>query len=165
MSNKPKTDNVQDAEIINDAPETQETANVPAIPSQLPEEPSNVSPAIVQDDYLLLMAQAVERSEKLDKMAPVMTLTAEYIELQKPGESFKGVFVGTQRMKVTNKSTGEQKELDAARFIINKRIWINAGAVLIGELKRANIPTGTPLQVTYERKDGNTKIYSITLLG
>jgi hypothetical protein len=68
-------------------------------------------------------------------------------------------------MKVTNKSTGEQKELDAARFIINKRIWINAGAVLIGELKRANIPTGTPLQVTYERKDGNTKIYSITLLG
>jgi hypothetical protein len=163
MSNKPKTEDVQDAQIVNVAPETQETSNVPAIPST--EEPTNVTPAIVQDDYLMLMAQAVERSEKLEKMTPVMTLTAEYIELQKPGESFKGIYVGTQKMTVTNKTTGEVKELDAARFIINKRIWINAGAVLISELNRANIPAGTPLQVSYERKEGNTKIYSITLLG
>jgi hypothetical protein len=67
-------------------------------------------------------------------------------------------------MSITDKATGEMKDLRAARFIINQKVFINAGAVLISELERANIPVGTPLEVTYERKEGNTKIYSITLL-
>ena len=122
-------------------------------------------------------AEAIERSASVDKLKPLMTLTADYIELEKPSESFRGIFVGMQAMQtnvtgnfnvalqITDKATGELKPLTAARFIINKKIYINAGAVLVSELQRGNIPVGTPLQVTYERKEGNTKIYSITLLG
>jgi hypothetical protein len=110
-------------------------------------------------------AEAIERSASVDKLKPLMTLTADYIELEKPSESFRGIYVGLQEMNITDKATGELKALKAARFIINKKIYINAGAVLVGELQRGNIPVGTPLQVTYERKEGNTKIYSITLLG
>ena len=110
-------------------------------------------------------ADAIERSANVDNLKPLMTLTADYIELEKPSESFRGIYVGMQAMQITDKATGEMKPLTAARFIINKKIYINAGAVLVSELQRGNIPVGTPLQVTYERKEGNTKIYSITLLG
>jgi hypothetical protein len=110
-------------------------------------------------------AEAIERSASVDKLKPLMTLTADYIELEKPSESFRGIYVGLQQISITDKATGELKSFKAARFIINKKIYINAGAVLVGELQRGNIPVGTPLQVTYERKEGNTKIYSITLLG
>lgn len=68
-------------------------------------------------------------------------------------------------MGVTDKATGEQKELVAARFLINKKVYINAGVTLVNELKRASVPVGTPLQVTYIRKEGNAKIYEIALLG
>jgi hypothetical protein len=111
-----------------------------------------------------LFAEAIKKSTSMDKMRKVMTLSAEYIELEKPSESFRGIYVGLQKMSITDKSTGEMKDLRAARFIINQKVFINAGAVLISELERANIPVGTPLEVTYERKEGNTKIYSITLL-
>lgn len=110
-------------------------------------------------------AAMVERSAKLGGLKPVITLTAEYIELEKPSEFFDGVFIGFQRMNLADKQTGEQKTLTAARFLINKEVKINAGAVLVAELERAKISVGTPLRVTYLRKEGNTKLYTLTLLG
>jgi hypothetical protein len=107
----------------------------------------------------------LELSAKVDKMKPQITLTADYIELEKPSESFSGVYIGLQVMSVTDKATGEQKELMAARFLINKKVYINAGVTLVNELKRASVPQCTPLQVTYVRKEGNAKIYEIALLG
>jgi hypothetical protein len=107
----------------------------------------------------------MEKSDSLDKMQSVMKLTAKYIELEKPSESFRGVFIGMGEINVNDKNTGEVKSIPAARFIINKQVFINAGAVLVTEINRSGVPVGTPLEVTYERKEGNTKIYSITLLG
>jgi len=112
-----------------------------------------------------LLAQAIVQSTKLKAMRKVMNLSAQYIELEKPSESFRGIYVGLQKMRITDKATGEIKSLTAARFIIEQSVYINAGAVLISELERAQIEIGTALEVTYERKEGNTKIYSITLLG
>ena len=43
----------------------------------------------------------VDASAKLKEKKPVITLTAEYIELAKPGESFRGIFIGFQDMQVT----------------------------------------------------------------
>ena len=107
---------------------------------------------------------AMEKSANLNKMEVLMDLSAEYIELEKVNEKFRGVFIGFQEMNITDKQTGEMKKLKAARFIIDRKIFINAGAVLISELHRANVPTGTPLEVTYVRKEGNTKVYSIKLI-
>jgi hypothetical protein len=107
----------------------------------------------------------VERSANMGEMKPLITLTAEYIELEKPSEFFDGIFIGFQEMNLTDKQTGEQKSLSAARFLIDKQVKINAGAVLVAELNRAKIVVGTPLRVTYLRKEGNTKLYTLTLLG
>jgi len=110
-------------------------------------------------------ASMVERSAFLGELKPLITLTAEYIELEKPSEFFDGIFIGFQDMNITDKQTGEQKILPAARFLMDKQVKINAGAVLIAELNRAKITIGTPLRVTYLRKEGNTKLYTLTLLG
>lgn len=111
------------------------------------------------------LSEIVAKSQNLDKMESMISLTAEYHELEKPGESFRGVFIGFQTMQVADKTTGEVKELNAARFLKDKRVLINAGAVLINELKRANVEVGTAIEVTYLRKEGNAKIYSLALLG
>ena len=110
-------------------------------------------------------ADLVAKSTMLNDLEQVVTLTAEYIELEKPSESFRGVYIGTQQMHIIDKVTGEEKTMDAVRFLINKQVFINAGVVLVNEIKRAGINVGTPVEVTYLRKEGNTKIYQVTLLG
>lgn len=120
---------------------------------------------IVQSGEITNFAELVLKSESLDKLKPVMTLTASYIELEKPGESFRGVYIGTQTMTVTDQQSGELKTIKAARFLINKAVFINGGVVLINEIERSQINIGTPIEVKFERKDGNIKIYSITLIG
>lgn len=107
----------------------------------------------------------VEKSAQLNELKPVITLTADYIELEKPSEFFDGIFIGFQDMEIMDQQTGEHKTLKAGRFLINKQVFINAGAVLVRELERSKINLGTPVRVTYLRKEGNTKLYSLTLLG
>jgi|694.fasta_scaffold07795_33 hypothetical protein len=118
--------------------------------------------SISQEDFLAAMEKS--ESASLKKMEVLMDLTAEYVELEKAGESFRGVYIGFQEINITDKQSGESKKLKAARFIIDKKVRINAGAVLVSEIHRAGVPVGTPLEVTYVRKDGNTKIYSIKLI-
>ena len=111
------------------------------------------------------LSSLLEASSNLDELEPVIQLTSEYVELAKPGETFKGIFIGFQAMNVTNKETGESTERTAARFLINKVVKINAGVSLVREIKNAGLPVGTAVQVTYVKKDGNLKIYALELLG
>ena len=120
------------------------------------------APVLMND---MNFSELIERSANLTKLEPVLTLTAEYIELQKPGEYFDGIYIGQQDMNVIDKATGEQKKLTACRFLIDKKVKINAGAVLLSEITRAKIQLGTPIRVTYSAKNGNTKLYEIALLG
>jgi len=136
------------------------TANTPAVQHETYED----TPTITLDKKVDF-ASLVEASANLGELKEIITLTAEYIELKKEGENFIGVYIGEQIMSVTDKQTGELKSVPAARFLINKKVFINAGAALVSEIKRADIKIGTPIKVTFTEKKGNTKIYSITLLG
>lgn len=111
------------------------------------------------------LAEMMNASNKLEKLKPTLTLTAEYIELTKPSESFKGIFIGYSTMNISDKQSGELKPLKCARFLISGKIFINGGSVLLSELERADVPVGTALQVTYTKKVDNTKIYELALLG
>lgn len=121
--------------------------------------------AVTVANEIANFAELVAKSTQLDKLEQVITLTAQYLELEKPAESFRGVYIGTQVMTMADKVTGEEKSFDAVRFLINKQVFINAGVVLVNEIKRAGINVGTPVEITYLRKEGNTKIYQVTLLG
>lgn len=107
----------------------------------------------------------LEASANLADKKPVLQLSATYAELAKPGESFRGIYMGLQDMTVTDKSTGEHITKKAARFLVNKQINLNAGVSLVNEITRTGLPVGTAVEVTYLKKEGNLKLYSVALLG
>ena len=125
-----------------------------------------ISVAKTQEVDPNFFAAASQAAANLKKLKPVMQLTAEYVELTKPGDSFVGIYAGLTKINVTNKKTGELEEVEAARFITeNRKMVLNAGWVLVNEIKKSGIPMGAPLQIEYTGKKENTKIYSVTLLG
>jgi hypothetical protein len=126
---------------------------------------ANTEIAVAETQLPTNFAQLLEASANVSKLKEVVTLTNEYIELDKPADSFKGIFVGFIKMNVTNKATGELREMSAAQFLIDKKMFINGGVNLVSQLQKGNVPSGTPIKVTYVRKDGNVKVYELTLLG
>jgi hypothetical protein len=107
----------------------------------------------------------LDASENLADKKPVLQLSATYVELAKPGESFRGIYMGLQDFTVTDKSTGEHITKKAARFLVNKQVNLNAGVSLVNEITRTGLPVGTAVEVTYLKKEGNLKLYSVALLG
>ena len=52
------------------------------------------------------LSELIAKSEGLGKLKPVMTLTADYIELEKPDDAFRGIYIGIGEINVTDKSNG-----------------------------------------------------------
>jgi hypothetical protein len=123
----------------------------------------NTETALTTSGEVANLSELIAKSEGMSKLKPVMTLTADYIELEKPDDFFRGVYIGIGSINVTDKATGELRTIPCARFICDKQVKINAGVSLVRELK--DVPQGTSVEVKYLRKDGNVKIYSVTLLG
>lgn len=126
---------------------------------------ANTEIAVTEQQLPTNFADLLEASANVGKLKEVVTLTNAYIELEKPSDSFKGIFVGFIQMSVTDKVTGELRQMSAAQFLIDKKMFINGGVNLVSQLKKSNVPSGTPVKVTYVRKDGNVKVYELTLLG
>ena len=108
--------------------------------------------------------EMLEASANLKQLKAAINLSPEYIELVKPGESFRGIFWGFTEITVNDQVTDEQRQIPAAAFLVDKCIRINAGVALVSECKKAGIDKNTPLEVTFKEKKGNLKIYSLTLL-
>lgn len=133
--------------------------------NQLAETTTNSTELSTPSNSNFDISAMLEASTQLDKAETVLTLSAEAISLEKVGESFRGIFIGFGTMTVTDeKAEGGQRTIPSAKFLINKQVRINGGVVLVNELKNANVVEGTKLEVTYTKKDGNVKIYSISLL-
>ena len=125
---------------------------------------NNQTLARVNDVNAAITPEMLEASANLSKLKTAISLSPEYIELAKPGESFRGIFWGFTQITVNDQVTGEQRTIDAAAFLVDKAIRINAGVALVSECKKAGIEKGTPLEVTYKEKKGNLKVYGLTLL-
>jgi len=125
---------------------------------------NNQQLARVNDVNAAITPEMLEASANLSKLKTAINLSPEYIELAKPGESFRGIFWGFTEITVNDQVTNEPRQIDAAAFLVDKAIRINAGVALVSECKKAGIDKGTPLEVTFKEKKGNLKIYSLTLL-
>ena len=121
--------------------------------------------ARVNDVNAAITPEMLEASANLSSLKTAINLSPEYIELSKPGENFRGIFWGFTEITVNDQVTGEQRQIPAAAFLVDKCIRINGGVALVSECKKAGIDKGTPLEVTFKEKKGNLKIYSLTLLG
>jgi 3-methyladenine DNA glycosylase Tag len=120
--------------------------------------------AVVNEVNATITPEMLEASSNLSKLKTAINLSPEYIELAKPGESFRGIFWGFTEITVNDQVTGEQRTIPAAAFLVDKAIRINAGVALVSESKKAGISKGAPIEVTFKEKKGNLKIYSLTLL-
>jgi 3-methyladenine DNA glycosylase Tag len=125
---------------------------------------TNSQLAHVNDVNTAITPEMLEASANLSKLKAAINLSPEYIELVKPGESFRGIFWGFSEIQVNDQVTGEQRTIPAAAFLVDKCIRINAGVALVGECRKSGIDKGTPVEVAFKEKKGNLKIYSLTLL-
>jgi len=119
----------------------------------------------LQHEADLNLAKFLNDSENLDNLQEQIILTSQGISLEKVGEYFNGIFWGFSTMTVKDQATEEIKEIPSVQFLINKQIRMNAGVTLVKQLQQINPAKGTPLRVTFSEKDGNVKIYSVSLLG
>lgn len=119
----------------------------------------------LQSQADLDLAQFLEESTNLDSLEEKIVLTASGISLDKVGESFNAIFWGFSTMTVKDQITGDLKEIPAVQFMIDKQIRINGGSALVSEFKQIGISRGAKVKVTYAKKEGNLKIYSVSLLG
>ena len=120
--------------------------------------------ARVNDVNTAITPEMLEASANLKQLKAAINLSPEYIEMAKPGESFRGIFWGFTEITVNDQVSDEQRTIPAAAFLVDKAIRINAGVALVGECKKSGIDKGTPVEVTFKEKKGNLKIYSLTLL-
>ena len=119
----------------------------------------------LQSQADLDLAHFLEESTNLDSLEEKIVLTATGISLDKVGEFFNGLFWGFSTMTVKDQITGDLKEIPAVQFMIDKQIRINGGSALVSEFKQIGISRGAKVNVTYAKKEGNLKIYSVSLLG
>jgi hypothetical protein len=127
-------------------------------------ENNNQNLAVSPVEEMANLSQMLEASSKLSNATASFTLSTSYIELSSEGDSFRGIYAGITTISMTDQVTGEPKDQEVARFLIDKQVRINGGAVLLSELKSTGVAPGTALEVTFVEKKGKTKIYSLTLL-
>lgn len=111
------------------------------------------------------LAHFLEESTNLDALEEKVVLTASGISLDKVGESFNAIFWGFSTMTVKDQTTDELRDIPAVQFMIDKQIRINGGTALVSEFKQIGLSRGAKVKVTYAKKEGNLKIYSVSLLG
>ena len=125
---------------------------------------TNSQLARVNDVNTAITPEMLEASANLKQLKAAINLSPEYIELVKPGESFRGIFWGFTEITVNDQVSDEQRTIPAAAFLVDKAIKINGGVALVSMCQKSGIEKGTPVEVTFKEKKGNLKIYSLTLL-
>lgn len=110
------------------------------------------------------LMRIIQNSYQVANQAPIMELTASYLEIPNVGGTFRGAYAGKTFITITDKATGEQRTLESVVFVNNGKRFINSGVQLVDELTKFNPPLGTGLEITLKEKKGNTKIYSISVL-
>jgi hypothetical protein len=114
------------------------------------------------DELAALMELSDEKNIK--KAQKVATLTSEYFELPKEGDSFKGVFIGFTKCSFKDKGTGDIRQIPGIRLMYNRKIYVNAGVALVNEFERGAVPAGTLVEIVFKEKKGNAKIYEVNIM-
>lgn len=111
------------------------------------------------------LANAIEQSKNLANAEKKLVLSSEYIQLKKVGTSFRGVFLGLGTMRVKAEGETEPRTIPCARFAKDGKVVINGGASLVNQFDGGVVPIGAMVEVEYVKKDGDVKVYEVSLLG
>lgn len=94
----------------------------------------------------------------------VISVVPEGFQLTRPGEEFRGVYLGQRIWPKRNKETGEITNVPVAQFYDGQKIRTNMGVQLVREVDK--LAPGTSVRIVLVRsekntKNGSTKIYDI----
>lgn len=104
------------------------------------------SPLVVSNEKL---AEIETRLARLDTMQTGICLNAKYKEFDSVGEVMRGIYLGTK--SIFKGRGAERQEIPAVQWIdADKQLWINAGTILVNQLK--DVPSGTPVEIIYSEK-------------
>jgi hypothetical protein len=110
--------------------------------------------------------QLINKASELNNAEIAVQVNSEYMEFAKAGEKVRGVFIGlTQATFKDQQNEGQYKNQDAVQWMgSDKKVKICAAVALVNEIKRANIQPGTALEIEMTGKEGNTKLFNVSIL-
>lgn len=114
---------------------------------------------IEADDYEHYLAVA----KKLKTYIPTISISSKYYEFTKPGESVRGVFLGTTTIK--KKQDEEIIDIECIQWLgEDGNLYINGGVALVSTFLQFMPPKGCPIEITYESRRDRTKLYDVRFL-
>lgn len=113
------------------------------------------------EDYQKFLTLA----SKLPSFKPTISISSKYYEFTKPGESVRGVFLGTTVIKKKDEDTKELIDLECIQWLASDgSVYVNAGAALVNTFRQFLPPKGCPIEITFSNKKERTKIYDVRVL-
>lgn len=108
-----------------------------------------------------------ELQAKLETAETGINVTASAVVLDKPGDKFRGYFVGFSHFEKTDAKTGEIISVKVANFLVAGAMKFNMGAQLTREMEKITTGSAVEVELTELKKNakgGATKIYNVRLL-
>ena len=116
---------------------------------------------IATGEYHSFMALA----RNLDKMTPTFSIASKYYEFTQQGQSTRGIYLGMTYIQCKDQQTGELKPLESVSWLDQDgTMFINSGAALVSAFRQFEPPKGCPVEITFEGKKGQCKIYNVRIL-
>lgn len=106
-------------------------------------------------------------SEELAKAEKSITITPVPLNMDKEGDTFRGMYIGLKTWEARNAETGEISNKPIAHFYDGDKILFNMGVQLTRAI--ADLKPGVSVEIVLKElkknnHNGKTKIYSITPL-
>lgn len=111
----------------------------------------------------------LQTSQNLQAKQHVISMVPKYREFNAPGETMRGVFLDFTVIEKSEKDekTGAvigKKPINCIRWMTDGELYVNGGAALVSTVERLNLPSGTPIEIKYEGKRGQCKLYDVRLV-
>ena len=104
-------------------------------------------------------------AKQLPSMNPTFSISSKYFEFTSPNQSVRGIYLGNTWIQCKDEDTGALKPIEAVSWLAeNGDMFINAGAALVSCFRQFQPPKGCPVEISYEGKNGRTKIYNVRVL-
>lgn len=110
-----------------------------------------------------MLEMLVNNSINLDEKNPIMDITGKYYEFAKAGDKVRGVFAGFKTIE--KKEVDGLKPIKCVEWVTNGQFFMNGETVLVNEIEKFGVAIGQPIEIEYNGKRGNAKMFTIRLLG
>jgi hypothetical protein len=105
--------------------------------------------------------------DSLTTAKQIVTITPSPLILERPGDTFRGAYLGLRNFEKVDIATGEIRQIPVAHFYDGTKVVFNMGTQLTRVVQP--LPLGISVEITLQElkpnsKGGKTKIYAVSPL-